>query len=253
MPGPKTSGADVEKWMEEAGLVFRGEVRKVKASNVKLAQPGDRTCIVRVREILHGPQEMAAFAGKDITLEMKEKPPKPGSEMIFFAQSWIYAENLALREIGRKPANAAPEAARRAVAAGATRGERAVAERIESADVVVAGRVLETKAAQPPRITEHDPMWAEATVEVESVEKGELSADRVTVMYPTSMDVMWYQAPKLQVGQRGVWILKKAESIGLRSGAFAATDPVDFQPNWQLAGIQSGIRKTGIRKRGKRK
>jgi hypothetical protein len=94
--------------------------------------------------------------------------------------------------------------------------------RIEAADVVIAGRVTTVRpseqtaetalAEQPSRpISEHDPQWWEAVIDVESVVKGELEPAPTVVLFPGSMDVLWHAVPKFRPGQEGVWFLHRQQ------------------------------------------
>lgn len=89
--------------------------------------------------------------------------------------------------------------------------------RFAAADVVVSGRVGEVRAAavRQPRgtiqlpITEHDPQWREAVVEVTAVHKGRRVPRSIRVRFPASTDVAWARAPKLHAGQQGTFLLKR--------------------------------------------
>jgi hypothetical protein len=73
-----------------------------------------------------------------------------------------------------------------------------------------------TEAAAPalPRISEHDPIWQEALVHVESVEKGSTGGKQVVVRFPGSNDVRWRNHPKLRPGQQGVFLLSAESARG---------------------------------------
>ena len=81
--------------------------------------------------------------------------------------------------------------------------------RFAAADVVVSGRVSEVRA-HPPRptrgklqlpITEHEPQWREAVVQVTAVHKGRRVPRSIRVRFSASTDVAWARAPKLHAGQ----------------------------------------------------
>jgi len=175
--------------------------------------------------------------------------------------------------IGPRAVLAATIAASEATSEPAARLKAAaIAERVASADVVIRGRVTAVRvvpeaeparraaraaaaAAEAPRrrpITEHDPQWREAEIEVDEVEKGPRKR-RVVVRFPGSDDVRWYRAPKFQPGQEGVFILQKTTeqpAIGARRGravaaaakgvdTFTALDPDDFQPREREPNIRA--------------
>ena len=90
--------------------------------------------------------------------------------------------------------------------------------RFADADVVVSGRVSTVRdaAARAPRgklqlpITEHAPVWREAVIEVTAVRKGQRVPRSIRARFPAGTDVAWAGAPKLQAGQRGTFLLKRA-------------------------------------------
>jgi len=71
-----------------------------------------------------------------------------------------------------------------------------------------AGAAVPASRTQTPRrISEHDPIWHEAVVNVESVEKGKTGQKQVVVRFPGSNDVRWRYYPKLRPGQQGVFLM----------------------------------------------
>jgi hypothetical protein len=92
-----------------------------------------------------------------------------------------------------------------------------------------------------PRATEHDPGWQEAVVAIESVELGSFPQPIVSVLFASSMDVMWFQAPKLHVGREGVWLLHRGEAPGLPAAAWACVHPQDEFPKEQLGRVRELI------------
>jgi hypothetical protein len=63
----------------------------------------------------------------------------------------------------------------------------------------------------PPPISEHDPHWHDAVVNVTSSDKG-APQKQIVVRYPDSNDVMWYHVPKLRPGMTGTFLLHAAGS-----------------------------------------
>jgi hypothetical protein len=90
-------------------------------------------------------------------------------------------------------------------------------------------------------VSEHDPKWRDATIEIAAVHKGNHGARTIKVRFPSSTDVRWYKAPKFHPGDKGVWMLKKNRTEPVSAGAlksaaaaasteevFTALDPLDF-------------------------
>ena len=119
-----------------------------------------------------------------------------------------------------------------------------LSRRVTASELIVSGFVTDVRSVQTETegrpISEHDPDWHEAVVQVDAVTKGEAPAEGVIVTFPLSRDVAWSDAPKFAVGQRGVWLLRSAPAADLPTEdaaalaarpypVFTALDPLDFQ------------------------
>ena len=194
----------------KAEVVFRGTVRLLNTSTVP-ADEGVGRSVVRIDEVLSGSETLRRFVGKDVTVRLKEGTTvAAGQTRIFFANVWHFGESLGLIELGSVPAPAAPQARafrEDVVKARQASADRQLKERMEAAQLVVAGRVTAVKA-RPRILSEHDPQWTEAEIDVSEVVKGTAPANKMTIQFAASDDVMWYRSPKLKAGQEGIWILR---------------------------------------------
>jgi hypothetical protein len=170
-----------------------------------------------------------------------------GQKAIFFTEGAVYGEKLAVREVAAPqmegaasaPAAAAPKAVPKQAAAQDTakqvvemateQADDNLKVHLASADAVVFGTVASVQPVDPQRLTlaataaaaaapgkakkrrisEHDPNWHVAVVNVDSVEKGKPGQKQVHVVFAQSGDVMWRAAPKFKVNQTGTFILHK--------------------------------------------
>ena len=91
---------------------------------------------------------------------------------------------------------------------------------IRQADVVLLGRVtaireipaaaLATEELRP--LSEHEPMWQQAVIEVQEGIKGLEGATRqISVRFAASTDIRWFQSPKLTVGEERIFMLDRDE------------------------------------------
>jgi hypothetical protein len=129
-------------------------------------------------------------------------------------------------------------------------------QHLAEADAVIVGTVtmvglpeqeiqrLTTSEGPGRPLSEHDPVWREATIHVGSVLKGAV-AQQTTVVFPASVDVAWYRAPKLQVGQKGIFALHQQDIPALQRSGFVALHPDDYYPLAQLSAVQSLLREEG--------
>ncbi len=250
----------------DATFVFIGTIKKLKASNMKQAPATDRTSIVTVNEIIEAPANLAAYVGQDITVELSHGPKANASDrMIFHAISWLFGENIAVRslyeEVEPKASDASPDSAVRGGSESAAR------KHFHDVDVVVSGKVVEVrlpksslrskrKTGSSPvttRVSEHDPKWREAVIEVDRIHKGKPLTRKIVVRFPSSRDVAWRRAPKFQAGQEGYFMLHKEKRSVARTAtdkserssssapAFTVRDPNDFQPYSEAGGMKSLI------------
>jgi hypothetical protein len=214
----------------EAQLIFRGTVERPGGANLKAIQPGDDTAVVRIDEVLQAPDSLGKVTGREVTVKLRApRSVQAGEQAVFFTKGWLYGESLGLVEVGHFPAKtAAGSGMLRQVALTRQRmREEEVRAHLAKAAVVVAGRVVATRRLpDEPGLTEHDPQWSEAVIQVDAVLKG-AAGRQVRLLYPASRDIVWFSAPKPQVGWDGIWLLEKgdAEEIGLQTDALTALRP----------------------------
>ncbi len=241
------ANAVVERWMEQSQFVIQGTVSRVGAATLKSLSPSERTFVVKVEEILHGPAPFSDHRGREITV-YSENPEglKAGSQALFFTRSWLYGESLAVAEVGRMDMPDQGKTRDDIAAANQAIQDRRLLGRITRAELVIAGEVAGVEAA-PQAVrrkieTEHDPDWWFAEIKVSSVEKGKPASGPVQVLFPHSGDEMWLDAPKFQRGQTGIWILQRNQQEKgwpvLRAAGLTALEPIDFQPAGQLERIR---------------
>ncbi len=216
----------------DAAFVFVGKVVKPRAATMeKLA--GDNTAIVQVERVVSAPEMFRSLDGQQITARFKKASEiKRGVSMTFYANGWIFGESVAVDVVATSPEAEAPAAASMLRNAATSRSDAVLRERIDSAESVVAGRVASVAKSKlgPTHISEHDPDWHEATVEVDEVVKGNKGTKRVTVLFPRSDDVRWHKVPKYGTGEQGVWLLQpgqKQQTRGIPPKQMAAVPPGD--------------------------
>jgi len=272
-------------------FVFKGTVKKLKSATMKDVPVDDRTAVVTVDQIIEAPADLADYNGQDITVQLGGRQKiKTGQELIFHTVSWIYGDSIAVRSLSQEPvkdSNAAMLSS--GVDPAERRAQREQQEHFQTADLVVSGKVVAVRlpdeaaqtvkgvaaSEQPPSrpISEHDPKWREAVVQIDDVHKGVHKQKQVVVRFPASTDVMWYGAPKFHPGQQGFFMLHKTEAgkpktrrVKKRSGKRAATeavaagpevgatetytalDQMDFQPYHEPGGIKTIIESEAAKK-----
>lgn len=248
------SDPSVDDLTAASDLVFRGSVRQVGATSLAEVRPSDLTAVVRVDEVILPEDPLPGLVGSDVTVALASpQGVDEGSRFVFFVRSWLFGSGIAVREVGRTPE---PQGAGAAMAAPARDALARLADsdlrrRIGASEVVVLGRVadvgpsreyLAASAANPGPVSEHDPQWQEATVIVESTVKGE-TADRVSVLFPGSLDVHWRAAPRLAPGEEALLVLHREPVPGVvaaaRADVYAVVDRLDRLDPGRLDQVRS--------------
>jgi hypothetical protein len=248
----------------EARFVFNGTVQKLRAATMDDVPIDDRTAIVRVDEVIYAPHVLAHYAGHEITVRVEgTKRLQVGQQATFYTNAWLFGDSIAVRSIDHQPVRKTAAGASRDIGDPARRlARKDLQSRFAEARVVVSGRVTSVRLpsdvaaarsarlaapALPGRISEHDPDWRIAEIQVDEVHKGTLRKDSVTVRFPSSHDVMWHDAPKFEAGQEGLFMLHNPEqAAGNRAlggpvedkGEFVVTRSADFQPLSEPGGLR---------------
>jgi hypothetical protein len=252
---------------ERPTFVFHGTITRLRAATMRQAPVDARTAVVHVDAVIEAPADMTKLAGQDVTVQLAAGArPAKGRSLVFHTVPLMFGDSVLVKSLAQEPVTLT-RAALATVNPVARKAARDVRERVADADMVVSGHVvsinlpeseragvaaprsaLARSATERPRpVSEHDPKWREAVVEVDAVHKGP-SARTVSVRFPASTDVRWYKAPKFTVGQRGFFMLRRAggeptagrAAPSARARALArqaapgpvytALHPADFQP-----------------------
>jgi hypothetical protein len=282
-------------------FVFKGRIKKLKSATMKDLPVDALTVVVTVNQVIEAPAALAEYTGQDITVQLSRRQQvRVGQEFIFHTTSWIFGESIAVRSLAEEPVTRSRAAVLSAAAVDPVerRAQRQKRVHFDEADLVVSGKVVAVRlpagdtqrsravksraispasSIQAPRgpVSEHDPKWREAVVEVDEVHKGSHKKKQVVVRFPASKDVMWYGAPKFHPGQQGFFMLRKpktekpkvkrsrkrpgprdlAESAvaepEVESGeAYVALDPTDFQPYSEPGGVKTIIESESAKPKG---
>jgi len=247
---PQGVSPGVEDFIRQSAYIFVGTVEKLRAATMPVVQVTDRTAVVRVDEVLYPTKTLADFTSKEITVQLKEPQQlRAGERAVFFTQGGIFGKSMAVLEVGHLEVSEVQVLRRRVAEIAVTKANEDLQRRMASAEVVLVGKVLSVKPAklaQRGPITEHDPDWYEAEIEVHSAKKGQLPGRTVLVLFSNSEDVMWDRAPKLKEGQEGAWILHKNEVKwpGIED-RYTCLNSLDYQPKDQLERVERLIKGIG--------
>jgi hypothetical protein len=212
-----------------------GKVTRVNASLDPLQPASSQTVVITVSQMYSGAEITGDQKGRMVTVVLSSgaRPLKIGTEALFFGNPRFIGKSLTIASEGELVSGAG--AASADVGLGVqTQRDQPLRERVAAASTIFRGRVESERAvaaataqpgapAQPP--SEHDPEWHIASVRVVTSLQGGAQGDVVNVLFPASRDIVWFNAPKLAVGQEAIFITHKADredAKNLRGPAVAA-------------------------------
>lgn len=241
----------IDEYVRNSQFVFTGRLQKTGATTMSLVPPAPNTGVFTIDEILHGPPVLNGFAGREITVVFKESgTAEAGESSVIFATSWLYGESLAVVEVGRMEPGKRNNMRDEVNEAYQRLGDERLLERIVAAELVIAGKVLKTEPAPEEilrrmPISEHNPEWKEAEIELAAVLKGRHESKRVSIFFPSTTDAAWHESPKFKAGDEGIWVLQRNQQERgwprMRIPGLTALHPLDFQPLGRRAHVEELI------------
>ena len=216
--------------VEEAPFMLVVQVLAQGAATMDEVPIDGGTFVVGVVETLASIEAIGDLAGFEITLQYGPAGLELGETYLVHAQSWLYGDGIALLATRVAPYS---DVDTQAVVESLEEAPRvAVLSRAAEAELVASGKVVSIKEvgkSENEPVTEHDPQWREAVVEIESVERSASRAkpEQVTVRFAASDDAEWVDAPKVSVGDRRVFMLgnaRKEKAAASRAVSGARSD-----------------------------
>jgi hypothetical protein len=217
--------ADSAALTRKSSIIFSGTVSQLAATSFPDVPKSAQTIVVKVDSIEKKPAAVSLKKGDSITVEVKDPSAfQEGTHARFYTDGWIFGSGVAVKELGHELGAAAAESAPSSEMK--TRSPQQISDqelmdRMKVSDYVVVGRVTDVrkwnvpkpKSGAPSRVTEHDPDWQEAVVEVQSVLKGgKVKGNKVIVRFPNRNDVAWVNSPKFAKNQRAIFCLNRDQA-----------------------------------------
>jgi hypothetical protein len=229
-----------EQLVRSSGLIFSGTVVERGKSTVPTLPSGENLVVVRVDRGLRVDPVLGDLQGRTVTLVAQAPETLAiGQRAVFFTNSWIHGQGIAVRESEHRDLSEADAVA----AVVAQLPQLHLRDRLRSAALVVDAEVV--KISHMPRTSyeRNAALWAAADLRVKQVLRGE-AHDATIVYFPTAARPPWTNAPRFREGQHGIFVLHSPSQNAtlsermLETGALVALDPADFQPESQLPEIK---------------
>ncbi len=226
---PQATGNQTAALAKQSSIVFDGTVSQLGATSFAGVPKSAQTIVVRVDSVLKKPPAVSLKKGDNVTVEVKDPSAfRDGTQATFYTDGWIFGSGVAVKELGHEipPSGGATDKAAGAGEKPHAQAQEQISDqelqnRLNSADFVVIGRVTEVRRWRvpkytTPRVSEHDPDWHEAVVEIQSVLKGgQVKGNKVVVRFPGRNDVAWVHSPKFEKNQQGIFCLNRDQTSGV--------------------------------------
>ena len=229
-----------ESLVRSTGLIFAGTVVEVGRSSVPAVKPADNLIVVRVDRGLRVDKALGDIRGKMITVAVKDpKAFQTGQQAVFFTNSWIHGQGIAVREVEHADVQVQDSVA----AVVARLPEIHLTDRLRAAVLVVHAEVTSVGPVQRVSLVRDDALWRTAELHVIRVLRGAPRSPTV-VYFPTAKHPDWARAPRFTERQRGIFVLHSPSGspnpslAALPAGALVVLDPDDFQPESRLAEVE---------------
>jgi hypothetical protein len=208
----------------QSSIIFAGTVSQLAATSFADVPKSAQTIVVRVDAVLKKPAAVSLKKGDSVTVEVRDPSAfQQGTQATFYTDGWIFGSGVAVKELGHEigPAGGGTSTTAGASASSQEMSDQELRNRLNAADFVVIGRVTDVHRWAAPnstkttRVTEHDPDWHEAVVEIQSVLKGgQVKGNKIVVRFPGRNDVAWVRSPKFQKNQQGIFCLNRDQATG---------------------------------------
>jgi len=229
VPALPQAASDQAALVKQSSIVFAGTVSQLGATSFAGVPKSAQTIVVRVDSVLKKPPAVSLKKGDNVTVELKDPSVfQQGAQATFYTEGWIFGSGVAVKELGHefkpssgetsKPAGADEKAVQQTQE---QISDEELRDRLNAADFVIIGRVKEVHRwtvpkSAPQRVSEHDPDWHEALIEVQSVLKGgQVKGNSIVVRFPGRNDVAWVHSPKLAKNQQGIFCLNRDQTSGV--------------------------------------
>jgi hypothetical protein len=272
------SDPELQSWMNNSTLTFRGRIIALGESNVNGVDKRDQPMLVRVERVEAGHskelRKFGSLGGKELTVvinpSFRLRPIiRKNMSAIFFVDPLMYETHIAVIANAFATDETVTNLAGRVQAAANEAMQKPLKDAVTAAAGVISGVVQEIRQLPPDKLrdlqrvangrdlfSEHSPRWRIAVVRVESVLKGDPNEKAVFVIFPSTDDRFWSASPKFKTGDQGIWLLHRDQLSDERTNVLLTPEPFqggqvsaytalgseDFQKN-PSANTQALIRK----------
>jgi hypothetical protein len=220
----------------ESSFAFRATITQVHAKTLPDDVDPANLVVARVDAIGFAGSDITELRdtwGSTLTIDLKTADLPVGATAYFFTRLEAYnGGQLEVAEVGRVPAR--PDLGAEVSRIRKLLDGNPLYAALATSESTIAGRVTAIRPSGERCGSEHCPGWQIATIEVTATPCGTASPT-IEVAFAGSDDVAWIGAPKLHVGQEGVFLLHRLAG----TPALAVTRAIEVQSTTELATIEA--------------
>lgn len=197
--------------ISDAPFVFKGKISSLN-STLTNEQDVKSSGIVQVTELIEVPAGLKGLALKQVSVRfLNIGRVKEGEQYLFFTDPYYFGQEVGVEEKYLVPASDSLYRSNIRLLIASAKNEkenRDLKQLVAGANMIFEGKVVRIRDIPYANkgMSEHDPMWKEAEIQVTDDVKN--AGDRtVKVVFASSKDVMFYGAPKPKLGETGLFVL----------------------------------------------
>ncbi|MDD5570821.1 MAG: hypothetical protein PHD97_06650 [Bacteroidales bacterium] len=201
---------EINRFTAGADFIFRGTIQLLNTSTIDAEDPTNMA-VVKVDKVISSSDNLREFEGQQITVRLKDvAKAKKEESRIFFTRTVFLGESIGVDEVGSFAENKYQDPEKQINTAKQDISDEKLKVRISSSELVVSGKIVSIRksSTQYDKVSEHNPQWMEAEIEVTGMFKG-AETKKITILFPGSDDEAYMDSPKYKEGDTGIFILRK--------------------------------------------
>lgn len=243
-PAPRIAQA-----AEETDVALRVTVR-IKRSATFSTPDVTHLVAARLHEVISGSAIYRSQVGRDITIHALDPDAlRANQRYVFFVTGWSFGESIGVSEVdhlSEKGANTSSARISSEIAHARTaKADRELAVQLRKAQAVVLGTITSIRLEQGKSLSEHDPAWSTAGIEIVEVLSGTPRGN--AFLFPATPDVAWRDVPKPKKDETAIFVLSAELPEKPKTDLLGIATPGAILPASQIDHVRKLLGKTGDR------
>ncbi len=216
---PEKYPKELDQLIPNTTLIFKAKIillNTVTTDEEDVSNSG----VVEISDIIEAPESFPNFKGEQITVRFSDiSKVKVGEERMFFTDPYWIGESLGVNENGSVLKDDHLYQSKDIIShikhARINQDDIRLRKLLKDAKLVIAGKVIRVQKpeGQFSIVTEHNPEWREAEIQVDETLKGIVEGKTIKILFASGKDVMFFQAPKLKEGDEGIFIISQTDDL----------------------------------------